>query len=253
MARQRQMKAFTLIELLVVVAIIVVLVAILLPGLGRAKAQAASMVGLSNLKQIGYGLVMYASESNDYLPPGLQSGVAWYNQVNTYLSPVSTSFSKVFRDPTARMPMGNMHYTSNPLLMPETSRNFGSGYKLTRSYRISQLLPFAADLALVFDGAQMEARNGNCEATAWQVDGGFLFGLPYGGGYLPLNNANRSKVIAPGPNTDAYGGWLYPPGGTIRWRQRDDRSANFLFGDGHAENMNMSRVTRGNLQAYKPD
>src|SRR5438552_9829272 len=51
--------AFTLIEILVVVAIIALLVAILLPSLGRARAQARMIVCQSNIKQILYAFQMY--------------------------------------------------------------------------------------------------------------------------------------------------------------------------------------------------
>jgi len=54
--------AFTLIELLVVVAIIVVLIALLLPSLGRARDQAKSTVCRSNLRQCAMVFREYASE-----------------------------------------------------------------------------------------------------------------------------------------------------------------------------------------------
>jgi prepilin-type N-terminal cleavage/methylation domain-containing protein/prepilin-type processing-associated H-X9-DG protein len=59
---------FTLIELLVVIAIIALLMAILMPVLGKAKEQARTMVCRSNLKQYGIGLRMYLDE-NDYFFP----------------------------------------------------------------------------------------------------------------------------------------------------------------------------------------
>lgn len=61
-------KGFTLIELLVVVSIIALLIAILMPALNKARAQAKSAVCLSNLKQIGLAAYMYRDAYNDTLP-----------------------------------------------------------------------------------------------------------------------------------------------------------------------------------------
>lgn len=61
-------KAFTLIELLVVVAIIALLVSILLPALGRARALARNSVCMSNLKGLGSSLALFESESNGMYP-----------------------------------------------------------------------------------------------------------------------------------------------------------------------------------------
>ncbi len=58
---------FTLIELLVVVAIIALLVAILLPTLGRARLFAHSISCSSKLRQIYTGLTCYLSDWNDIL------------------------------------------------------------------------------------------------------------------------------------------------------------------------------------------
>ncbi len=59
---------FTLIELLVVIAIIAILAAILFPVYAQAKAQAQRIICLSNLRQIGTSLLMYASEYGDAFP-----------------------------------------------------------------------------------------------------------------------------------------------------------------------------------------
>jgi len=60
--------AFTLLELLVVIAIIVILAALLLPGLGRAKESGRAAACLSNLHQIGLALQLYVQDNNNRLP-----------------------------------------------------------------------------------------------------------------------------------------------------------------------------------------
>jgi len=61
-------KGFTLIELLVVVAIIAILSAILFPVFARAREQARKSACLSNLKQIGLGVMMYVQDYDETYP-----------------------------------------------------------------------------------------------------------------------------------------------------------------------------------------
>jgi prepilin-type N-terminal cleavage/methylation domain-containing protein/prepilin-type processing-associated H-X9-DG protein len=66
---KRTERGFTLIELLVVVAIIALLIAILLPSLGKAKERARLTRCAANLHALGQGCVVYASEWQTWLPP----------------------------------------------------------------------------------------------------------------------------------------------------------------------------------------
>jgi prepilin-type N-terminal cleavage/methylation domain-containing protein/prepilin-type processing-associated H-X9-DG protein len=63
-----QRRGFTLIELLVVIAIIAILAAILFPVFARAREKARQTSCLSNLKQMGLGILMYVQDYDERFP-----------------------------------------------------------------------------------------------------------------------------------------------------------------------------------------
>lgn len=89
-------KGFTLIELLVVIAIIAILAAILFPVFARAREKARQTSCLSNLKQIGLAMLMYAQDYEDVLPRSAQYNPPsvvlpeggldyWFQQIHPYV------------------------------------------------------------------------------------------------------------------------------------------------------------------------
>ncbi len=84
--RRSAVKAFTLIELLVVIAIIAILAAILFPVFAQARAKARQTACLSNEKQIGTALMMYAQDYDETLP--ISNYYPWCgNAVNAITNP----------------------------------------------------------------------------------------------------------------------------------------------------------------------
>lgn len=78
-------KGFTLIELLVVIAIIAILAAILFPVFARARENARRSSCMSNLKQIGLGMMQYLQDFDERYPPAFSwdTATAKPNELDT--------------------------------------------------------------------------------------------------------------------------------------------------------------------------
>jgi prepilin-type N-terminal cleavage/methylation domain-containing protein/prepilin-type processing-associated H-X9-DG protein len=95
------LQGFTLIELLVVIAIISVLAAMLLPALSRSKEASKRANCISNLRQMGLGMLLYADDYNGLIPRGNEP--EWWKVLTPMLGGLRTnqySRAKVYLCPS---------------------------------------------------------------------------------------------------------------------------------------------------------
>ena len=65
---EKRRSGFTFVELLVVIALALMLMVVILPIYSAAKARSAKTTCLSNLRQVGMAIQLYAQDNDEFLP-----------------------------------------------------------------------------------------------------------------------------------------------------------------------------------------
>ncbi len=224
---------FTLIELLVVIAIIAILSSILLPSLNQARGKAKLATCKSNLRQVYMGLSSYAGDENGWMPYTL-----WNNDYAYYI-----------RD-YVRLTKGK------DLLSIDNT------YKLLyfKKTGVPESIVHCPSMSFPHEQSpQYQPSGGSYTYALPGYSPTFNYGSnPQAGGWVQFDLRHRridlikngSVILADKDWTGITSGWLmqavniysytHDPADAHSPGYNHDRSANFLFIDGHVESRRYS-------------
>jgi prepilin-type N-terminal cleavage/methylation domain-containing protein/prepilin-type processing-associated H-X9-DG protein len=239
-------KAFTLIELLVVVAIIALLIAILLPSLGRARKRANTSKCAANARSMGMSMNLYVADWQKFLPMTGATTDSWTQVLgggkNGYgasaklrlcpeaMEPRTNDVAQVPWFGTAHFAWGNSAETGpDPLTGKPLTASYGLNGHLYNASPLGQITALGGSAAQCYS-VPVNRRESDIPVfvdATWR----HLFPKPTDS---PAPNQN---IDDPGPHN--FSGTLPISYAMI---DRHDKAVNVSFLDGHAQTLKLKEL-----------
>lgn len=227
-------KAFTLIELLVVIAIIAIIAAILFPVFAQAREKARQTSCLSNMKQVGLGLLMYVQDYDENYPradywdsrPPLNPAASgtFAARVNHYKWPAwvlpYTKNVNIFRCPSR---------TRDQIAWDQNGEYKGDGYALNLSVSGRPLSP---------SGENPSFLGGTLAGLQTPADTWVLMELR---NQISFSYVSSSGVLWPAALRESWTAYLMPNGVPDKLNAPHSDGLTFSYADGHSKWMNVKQ------------
>lgn len=195
----RRNRGFTLVEILTVVAIVVLVVSLLLPSLGRAKALSKQAVCTSNLHQLGIAMSSYLAEGRGWIP-GSPNTTGWGSYAAN--SPGEPDDYKEFDYP--QRPISHVYDWSTPL-----SRMMMRQESQITSQQVQNRKNVFQCPAVPSLEVYSEFSKSYQDVPSYLTDLYFLVSIPGGGKYKEFGYSGKSSYLPQfRPRVDLIG----PPG-----------------------------------------
>lgn len=227
--------AFTLLELLVVVAVIVILAAIALPAIAQARMDGKKAHCISNMQQIGIGMLAFAAEHDGVLPEtthttGGQIENSWIYTLAPYLEQVD-KVRICPADPHGqqRLEAKGTSYVLNSFLFVPEYDPFGDLARPAANRLAALPRPASTMMAFIIsDGASVGVQNDHTHSNRWKIWDKVLADICPDRFRVGLSNVDQTAG-----------------------------SSNYLFVDGHVENLSAktikARIDAGDNIAQLPN